>query len=205
MQLPFTHRTFAFGLSAFLLLSAFSVVRADDEATIRSTFDSFKSSVLAHNTTLAAALLAPSTNEYFERLKPLAISANPLPSSLPLVDHLLVEILRQRATGKVQGKTLAAVAAEGIDAGWISLKGLEDVTLGAVAVTGNSASGALVVKQQPTSWAVPFVKSGDKWKIDPLAYYKLGDFLLKAEMARNGFNERKTIDNVVSSLPKKKS
>lgn len=191
-------------LVAGLFISV-NTLRADDESSIRSTFATFKSSVLAGNTTQAAKLLAPSALDYFERLKPLAMNAKPLPTDLPVVDHLLVEVLRQRAQGQVQGKDLAAVAAEGMQAGWIQVKGLEDVALGSVTVTGHSASGVLIVKNAPTNWSVPFAKNGDGWKIDPLAYYTLGDFLLKAEMARNGFNEKKTIDSVVASMPRKKT
>lgn len=179
--------------------------RADDAGDIRSVFTTFKSQLLAGQTSQAAEALAPSLNEYFQQLKPLVLKANnPLPATTPVVDHLLVEILRQRAGAKIANQSLADVAADGLRQGWIKLDGLEDVQLGAINVTGQSATGALIVKGSPTSWSAPFLKTSAGWKIDPLAFYKIGDFLLKTEIARNGFNEQKTINEIAASLNAKK-
>lgn len=187
-----------------LLLPAFPAV-ADDAGEIRTVFATCKEQLLAGQTTQAAGALAPSVNAYYEQLKSQALKgASSLPASTPSVDRLLIEILLQHAGSKLANQTLADVAANGLHQGWIKLDGLQDVQLGTIHVTGQTATGALLVKGKPTSWSAPFLKTPDGWKLDPLALYRIGDFLLKTEIARNGFNEQKTIHAIAASLNAKK-
>lgn len=192
---------------ALILASLLSplAVHADDAEAIRNVFASLKSDLLSGNTVKAANALAPSVASYYEQLKPFAINRSaPLPANMPVVDHLVVEILRQRAGTNLANLHIADIATEGIRNGWIKLDGLNDIQLGAITVNGSNATGALIIKNTPSSWSLPFLKSGGDWKLDPLAFYNIGDLLLKTEIARNGFNEKKTVDSIVASLPTKK-
>ncbi|PAW80102.1 MAG: hypothetical protein B9S32_01860 [Verrucomicrobia bacterium Tous-C9LFEB] len=179
-------------------------MHADEVEAIRNVFTTFQSSLLAGDTVKAADTLAPSVTTYYDKLKPLAASNSTLPATTPPVDRLVVEVLRQRAGPQASKQSLAEMTAEGLRQGWIKLDGLQDVQIGAVSVTGNTATAGLIIKQEPTSWGIPFLKTAAGWKMDPLAFYKMGDFLLKAETARNGFDEQKTIHDIVASLPAKK-
>lgn len=186
------------------LLALPTAGRADEAESIRGVFTTFQSNLLAGDTVKAAEALAPSVSTYYDKLKPLAANNSALPATTPLVDRLVVEILRQRVGEQASKLTLPALAAEGLRQGWINLDGLQDIQIGAINVTGNTATAGLIIKQESTSWGIPFLKTASGWKMDPLAYYKMGDFLLKAETARNGFDEQKTIHDIVASLPARK-
>ncbi len=193
--------------SALLLLGLLALpvsTRADEAEAIRAVFTNFQHHLLSGDTVKASEALAPSVIAYYDKLKPLSANNSPLPTSTPPVDRLIVEVLRQRAGAQASKQSLAEMAAEGIRQGWIKLDGLEDIQIGTVSITGNTATAGLIVKQEPTSWGIPFLKTAAGWKMDPLAFYKMGDFLLKAETARNGFDEQKTIHDIVAALPTKK-
>jgi hypothetical protein len=181
-------------------------VHADDATDIQGVYTHFKTTILAHDTQKAAEAFAPSTFAYFDKIKSLAAKSSPVEiSKLPVLDHLAVEILIKYAGTNLSQLTLPQIAADGIQKEWIQLEGLNNISLGAVTVNGSNAFAQVIVKDKPTKWSIPFVKTETGWKLDPLSYYKMGELILRAEVMRHKFDESGTINNIVDSMQKKKN
>jgi hypothetical protein len=78
---------------------------------------------------------------------------------------------------------------------------VQDITLGPIFINGNRASAEVYYQGSLTALRLPFVKEGDAWKIDVMAFLPYAEMLMRLDRAVKGETEAQQVDQLVNKLP----
>lgn len=137
-----------------------------DRQAIRATMQEVDALTDASRGEEAAALMAPESFDYYERLRRIALDgAAREVHALPAVEQAEVLSMRNR----MDRAQLDALDGRGwvvhaVNQGW--WRDEESWDVGRVRVRGNSASGTAFIDGEETILTIHFVRVGDRWTVD---------------------------------------
>jgi hypothetical protein len=162
-----------------------------DEASIRSVYESYKTSLLNQDGSQAVKYVTASTIEYYDEMKEIAlIVSEDAVRNLSTMNKYMVLILRHM----VEPNVLSEMTAEelfiyGVNEGLIGEEDVANSDIGEVSINGDIATAVYINNGQPTSLEYEFAKDDGQWKLDLTSIMPVADQAMKQVILSSGYDE----------------
>lgn len=162
-----------------------------EEEVVRKTFEYYRQGILAGSGAEAFQWVDRNTVDYYNRILALATTADSATvRALDIQDRYMVQRIRHSISKEtalgMDGATLFAYAVEN---GMVGDSRLSDLEIGDVTITGDTATGAMIVKGKPSGLAFTFHKENGLWKIDLTSLFPAARTAFRNLQAASGKNE----------------
>jgi len=193
---------------AILGLSSCDRREGSDEMQVRKTFEAWQADVLNSRMGQSMAYIPQNVYDYFralnagEKSPSVASSSHQIANETPGVDLLLRTALSKKVDPAVRPTlTLDNLVQRITDKRLFKPRDVRQIKLGYIAISGNRASADIYYQGTLTALRLPFLKEGNKWKIDVLAILPYVEVLMRVDRAIKGETEARQVDRLVSDMP----
>jgi hypothetical protein len=186
------------------VLNSFSMAFAQptEEKAVRETFNAYKAAILADKSEDAVNAVDSRTLKYYTDMLELTKTADSNTiESRPLIDKLMILILRHRATKD------ELLAMKGHDAfvfaiknGMVSKGGVVNTAIGKVTLSNLFAKGEALVEGKPTPLFFEFHKENNQWKIDLTSLFPIANTAFRQMVEDSGEKENDFLFTVLTNL-----
>ena len=133
--------------SLSILLASVSLAQSEDEAeAVRRLFERYKVALLQGEGELASELVDADTLTYFDEIRKLTLGGDEeAVRQRPFVDRLLIITMRHELpAATLEQMELADLLQHAVEAGWIGKQSIAQLSIGAIEIDGDEATGAAV-------------------------------------------------------------
>lgn len=163
----------------------------DESEAVRAAFNGYKQAILQENGTTAVGYVDTKTLDYYRRIKELALHGESYAvRALSPMDKLMVLTIRNRVPlATLQGMTPESLFVHAVNEGWVGKESAAGNEVGAVEVTGDTATGVHVSRGQQSPYKWEFHKEDGRWKIDLTSIMPIADRALRQLILQSGASE----------------
>jgi hypothetical protein len=186
----------------FALYAVLSANAQHDTTLIKACFAGYKNAILSDKGSEAVGFVDSRTVKYYADILQKTKTLDSIGvDKLPIMDKLTILMLRYRATKeeimKLDGKSLLEFA---IGRGMVGKSSVQQISLGEVKITGDSASAQVMVGENATPLSYKFYKEESAWKMDITCVLPEGNKALKQVIKDSGQPENEFLEMVIGNV-----
>jgi hypothetical protein len=174
---------------------------ADEAPAVRAAFETYKKAALAKDGATGVSVLASPILGLYEESRKLALTASEQElSGLQLYKQVTVYMLR----GEIDAATLRTATPKdlvktALDKGLVGEQSITNLSLGEVAVNGDTASAAVLSGGKPAPFKFRFVREDGTWKIDLQPLLELTEPALQEVAKQKNLTPGQLIDQMLAA------
>lgn len=165
------------GIVSCLLLALFvtTALASNEEQEVRASFKELQSALISKNGATALNLLSSDTKDYYQMLsriistpmtKEALAKQNLTPLNMFMVRHVKQSLPKNFWNNYKNQKTPDKLLKFAVEKGLGSRELTDDIRLGTVRISGNTATGALIKGSKALPLQMVFHKESGKWKVN---------------------------------------
>ena len=186
----------------FTIVAAFNVNARQDTALIKACFTGYKDAILSDRGKEAVAFVDSRTVKYYADIlqKTKTLDSTGV-DKLPIMDKLTILMLRHLATKQeimqLDGRSFLVYA---IERGMVGKTSVQQISIGAIKITDDMATGQVMVGETLTPLTYKFYKEEGAWKMDITCVLPEGNAALKKVIQDSGQPENEFLQMVIENV-----
>lgn len=174
----------------------------DESPAVRAAYEKYTKAALAKDGATGVSVLADPIFDTYDGFRKLALTATEQElADVPLGKRAAVYTLR----GSMDAASLRTASSKdlvkaAIDKGLVGEKGIGNIELGKITVSGDTASAEVVARGQVAPYKFRFVRADGTWKLDLQPLLDLTDSAFEAVAKQQNLTPEQFLDQVLTQM-----